>query len=375
MSGTDKRYTILVVDDTPDNIVLITEMLRDEYKMKASPNGEAALRVAHSQHRPDLILLDVMMPGMDGYEVCRRLRADPATADIPVIFQTALSDSNDEVRGLELGAVDYITKPINPHKLRARVATHLALAEARRQLEQQNEALRQAAELREDVDRIMRHDLKAPLNVIIGVPQFLVATGKLAPDQMDMLGMIEESGQRMLQMINMTLDLMKMERGTYRLTAEGVDLIKVIKGTMRDIAGLARRKKVDLDLTINGQPDDGQSRAMIIGEWLLCQSLLSNLYKNAIEASPDETPIRTAITVGDSVELVLSNGGEVPPDMRDCFFDKYATSGKADGTGLGTYSARLICQTLNGDIAVDYSVPGQTTLTIRLPRWRGEGIQ
>ncbi len=121
------RATLLVVDDTPDNLALMSALLRDRYQVKVATQGAKGLRIAESTFPPDLILLDVMMPDMDGYEVCRRLKANPRTCDIPVIFLTARSEVEDEQKGLALGAADYITKPISPPILRARVATQLAL--------------------------------------------------------------------------------------------------------------------------------------------------------------------------------------------------------------------------------------------------------
>ncbi len=133
-----ERQTILVVDDTPDNIALLSTLLKDRYKVRAANNGERALAIAASQPRPDLILLDIMMPGMDGYEVCERLKVDPHTADIPVIFLTAKVQVEDEEFGLRLGAVDYITKPISPPIVLARVETHLTLKRARQFLQDRN---------------------------------------------------------------------------------------------------------------------------------------------------------------------------------------------------------------------------------------------
>ena len=133
-----ERQTILVVDDTPDNIALLSTLLKDRYKVRAANNGERALAIAASQPRPDLILLDIMMPGMDGYEVCERLKIDPHTADIPVIFLTAKVQVEDEEFGLRLGAVDYITKPISPPIVLARVETHLTLKRARQFLQDRN---------------------------------------------------------------------------------------------------------------------------------------------------------------------------------------------------------------------------------------------
>ncbi len=122
-----KPTTVLVVDDTPDNLSLMSALLKDHYKVKVANHGDKGLRIAASDPPPDLILLDIMMPDIDGYEVCRRLKADPRTRDIPVIFLTARSEVEDETRGLELGAADYITKPISAPIVLARVQAHLLL--------------------------------------------------------------------------------------------------------------------------------------------------------------------------------------------------------------------------------------------------------
>ncbi|MDP2771164.1 MAG: two-component system response regulator [Giesbergeria sp.] len=119
--------TVLVVDDTPDNLVLVSELLGDSYRVKVANSGARAIKAAQTDPVPDLVLLDIMMPEMDGYEVCRQLKASAATRDIPIIFLTARADSDDERLGLELGAVDYITKPMSPSIVLARVQTHLAL--------------------------------------------------------------------------------------------------------------------------------------------------------------------------------------------------------------------------------------------------------
>ena len=136
MPETKQTPVILVVDDTPGNIDVLSNILKEDYRIKAALNGEKALKIASAEPRPDMILLDVMMPDMDGYEVCRRLKANPLTAGIPVIFITAMNTDEDEARGLQLGAVDYITKPINPAITQARIRTHLALHDQNRELEQ-----------------------------------------------------------------------------------------------------------------------------------------------------------------------------------------------------------------------------------------------
>ena len=137
------KCTVLVVDDTPDNLSLMSDLLRTDYKVKLAPSGERALQIVAGDSKPDLILLDIMMPDMDGYEVLRRLQFNPDTEDIPVIFLTAMSAADDESIGLELGAVDYITKPINPAIVMARVRNHLQLKRARDFLAQHNHFLEQ----------------------------------------------------------------------------------------------------------------------------------------------------------------------------------------------------------------------------------------
>ncbi|HEX5362948.1 MAG TPA: two-component system response regulator [Gallionella sp.] len=138
---TARRPTILVVDDTPDNLTLMSSLLKEHYKVKTANGGEKALKIAASTPPPDLILLDIMMPGMDGYEVCKRLKLNPATMNIPVIFLTAKSEVEDEKQGLELGAVDYITKPISPSIVMARLKNHLALKAMSDFLRDRNEFL------------------------------------------------------------------------------------------------------------------------------------------------------------------------------------------------------------------------------------------
>jgi len=141
-----EQKTILVVDDTPLNISVITGALKDTYKTKVATNGPKALAIAAADEKPDLILLDVMMPDMDGYEVCRRLKADLTTRDIPVIFLTAQTQAEDETRGFEVGAVDYVHKPFSPAVMKARVHTHLVLREIREKLAQQLLAIQKELE-------------------------------------------------------------------------------------------------------------------------------------------------------------------------------------------------------------------------------------
>ena len=163
----NEKPIILVVDDTPENLLLMNELLKGSYKVKGANNGEKALRLAQAVPAPDLILLDVMMPEMDGYEVCRRLKADPQTRDIPVMFITARSEITDEETGLACGAVDYLTKPISPPIVKARIRTHLALKASADFLKDKNEYLEQ--EVAKRTQEVVRrtHELQMIQDVTI----------------------------------------------------------------------------------------------------------------------------------------------------------------------------------------------------------------
>jgi two-component system, HptB-dependent secretion and biofilm response regulator len=150
------RAKILIVDDERFNINLLVDLLDSEYELMVAKNGKQAIKRAKSDKPPDLILLDIMMPEMDGYEVCRTLKADPATKNIPIIFITAMGEINDEEKGLDLGAVDYITKPISPPIVMARMRTHLALSKTRQELDKKNQDLLEEREFIEDIIIRMR---------------------------------------------------------------------------------------------------------------------------------------------------------------------------------------------------------------------------
>jgi len=377
MPDSDKRPFVLIVDDVPANIRILAEFLRDGHDIRVATRGADALDLAR-RLPPDIILLDVVMPDMDGYEVCRRLKADPATAEIPIIFVTAKFAPEDEAYGLSLGAVDYIVKPASPAVVRARVKNHLELRAARETLARQNAALTEAAKLREDVDRIMRHDLKAPLTGIIGLPPLILNEGNLSDTQAMFVHLIEESGLKMLSMINQSLDLFKMERGAYVLRAESMDAAAVVRRLFAEMATFAGYKRNVLALTVAGRPDDGKMPVRLTAERLLFYTMLANCLKNALEASPEEGVVTVDLRPGDPAAITVTNQGVVPADMRGRFFTKYATSGKRDGTGLGTYSARLIAEAHGGTVRMETSdATGTTTVTIFLPQGecaRGETL-
>jgi two-component system sensor histidine kinase/response regulator len=345
----EKKMKILVVDDEPNNITVIREILKDLYNIAPAPNGEKALQIA-TKLLPDIILLDIMMPGMDGFEVCRRLKKNPDTRDIPIIFITAMSEVQNEAEGFEVGCVDYIRKPVQPDILKARVGAQLAVIEKN--------------SLKEDVERITRHDLKSPLNGIINYPPLIKSEGNLSEKQLDKLEKITKLGRNMLRMINLSLDMYKMEQGTYTMNSEMVNLVDILSEVKEESRIRLKVKRLTVDILIDGAPATESDQFILQGEKLLMYSMLSNLFKNSVEASPKDERITMEMKHAENYSVSIHNMGDVPEEIRDTFFDKYATAGKSGGTGLGTYSAKLIAETLGGQISLDSSETNETTIQI-----------
>ncbi len=357
--------SILICDDTPENVVALRRILaRDGHDVRTVSQGALAASSAAAAP-PDIILLDVLMPDLDGYETCALLQADERTHDIPVLFISALDDMPSKLRGFEVGGRDYIAKPFRAEEVLARVRTHLALRKAERQLVEQNAALRAATALQKDVERMLRHDLRVSLAGVIGFSELIVEELPLDHPCAAHARIVAGAGYGMLSMVHGSFDLLKMERGTYALHAEAFDLAAVARQVVAEHTLAAREKDVRIRFEF---AHEGDEDALASGERLLTHSLLGNLVRNAVEATPAGGVIDLRFGGGEGrAEVAVRNVGEVPPEIRARFFEKFVTSGKAEGTGLGTYSARLMAETQHGTLALDASEPGHTTLRVSLP--------
>ncbi len=362
-----ERRTILVVDDSPVDIAVLSEILRQEFAVLGATTAVSALEILHSPKVPDLILLDVLMPGLDGLGFCRKIRADPVTRRIPVIFVTSKDTVEDEAAGFAAGGVDYVVKPVNPHLLRARVKAHVELKLAREDLEAQNEILKENVRLRSEVEQISRHDLKNPLMVIMNVPGVLLRKPGISADEKKWLKMILDAARRMLEMINMSLDMFKMEKGTYNLRPEPVDALAVTLQIADSMAKIASDGSLSFDIAVEGQPAEAAGSFLISAEEPLFYTLLLNLVRNAVEASPTGGRVSISFSAGASGVIAIHNAGTIPESIRGRFFQKFATAGKPGGTGLGAYSAQLIARTLGGTIDFQSSAQEGTTIVVSLP--------
>src|SRR6185295_5740453 len=224
----------------------------------------------------------------------------------------------------------------------------------------QDEALRASVRLREEVERMSRHDLKTPLNSVIAVSRLLRQSAKLSREEEELLSIVERAGYRILSMVNLSLDIFRMEQGTYQFRAQAVDLSEVARKVAADLESQAASKDVVITLKQSGH-------ATARAEELLSYSMLANLVKNAIEASPEGGVVTVTVEgAGDAVSVHIHNPGEISPKVRPHFFEKYVTTGKDGGVGLGAYSARLMARQQEGEITMHSDAQAGTTLSVRM---------
>lgn len=356
-----EKLKVLVVDDVPDNIQIISDLLKRDYQVKAATNGELALKLCASKHQPDLVLLDIMMPKMDGLEVCKRLKASSKTQHIAIIFLTALDQTEDIVKGLDLGAVDYITKPINAPILKARVKTHSKVIEAQKQMRDQVDTLMEMARLKEEFDRVVKSDLRYPLTEITQSLELMERSFRDPNRVKHSASAIKASTMQLIQMVDNMLTLGKIEEGTYQLKPVSLDLQAIVATVVHTFETSISRKRLEIHNEVH------ESHLVDIEE-LLTLSLLSNLFKNAIEAAPRGSAVRIACkTENNFVVAEIHNMGEIPEEIQPRFFEKYVTCGKKDGTGIGTYAAKLMAEIQHGSISFKTSEKSGTSLFVKLP--------
>ena len=381
--------SIMVVDDNPANLKLLEDMLGQAgYVVRSFPRGRHAL-VAAAQNPPDLILLDINMPEMDGYEVCGRLKSDDKLAQIPVIFLSALNETEDKVRALRSGGADYISKPFQFEEVKARVQTHLKLYSLQRALRFQNEHLEQAVaartrELAEANQRLrildrskneflslISHEFRTPLNGILGVGELVLNELTASPDTDELRQMFELSRQRLLSILDdaMLLTQIDVEREEFR--AGPVKLSLALNRAAGLAAELAQSRQVRLDPVSCGE-------RIVVGEEKLLVKALHALIETAIKFSEPRQSVRIACTE-DSDPIVVtidSQGKTIPTHQISRFFDLFAISEASTpggDLGLGPPVASRILALFGGAVAVANRDPSGIRLTVSLKRGNPQG--
>ncbi|MFZ2643878.1 MAG: hybrid sensor histidine kinase/response regulator [Verrucomicrobiia bacterium] len=365
--------SILVVDDTPENLQLLNGMLKSHgYKARPVPSGEMALRAAKSDP-PDIILLDINMPEMNGYEVCRHLKSDPALAAIPVIFISALNETMDKVKAFGLGGVDYVTKPFQFEEIHARVETHLKLRQLQKELERQNrqlkesyDRLRELETLRDNLVHLVVHDLRSPLALMAGYVDLIKVkiAAKLNASEVGYIDVIGKHTAKLLDMVTTLLDVSRMEAGEMPLNRQACDLAAVAKEVTDSHSVLVGRRQLSIEsqsepLSVHADKD-------------ILQRVISNLIGNAIKFTPDGGHIRLTISRKDSMArvAVTDTGPGVPAEYHTRIFEKFGQVDKEarrHSTGLGLTFCKLAVEAHGGSIGIESEVGKGSTFWFALP--------
>jgi two-component system, sensor histidine kinase and response regulator len=344
--------TILIVDDTPANLGVLVETLGDAgYQLMVAEDGEEALAQTE-QTQPDLILLDVMMPGIDGFETCRRLKARASTRDVPVLFMTALNETADKVKAFGAGGVDYITKPIEHEEALARVRTHLTLRRLRRELESQ-------LALKERFMRMAGHDLRSPLCLILMAGdlarrQPTVAT---SPAFTKYLDNITDSAAQMRRIIDTFLELRVPSANG---VANGrVDLNLLGQAVVRQHSHAAERKQITLAVEL------AETLPLARCDAALAYQAFTNLTSNALKFTPSDgsVTLRTRVA-GDRIRVeVHDTGPGVPLAERDQLFRENARlsprpTGGEESNGLGLAIVKHLIESQSGVVGAEFPERG-----------------
>jgi DNA-binding response OmpR family regulator len=340
-----ENATVMVVDDNADNLDVIVGSLKDKCQLKPSNSASVARKILE-KFPVDLILLDIMMPDEDGYQFCEWIKAQDKYKNIPILFLTAKDQPNDIAKGLMLGAVDYVTKPVHPVILNARVKTHLNLKLRADRLHRQNLVLQKTVKQKEDADRMMQHDLRNPLQAILLATESSINNKEQLNDVIES---VRNSTQQALNQVDQTLTIARLERGKQAIKRVDISLKDFINKFRKSMDLLAKNYGVKIRWEV-----DFLAGEFINIDPLFGQNLFSNLIRNAIEASEAGHIVHVEYNPADHIWRV-SNPTPVPEEIIPKFFEKYSTFGKKEGNGLGTYMAKLLAHAHNGKIRLKTS--------------------
>jgi len=351
----DKKFTILIVDDVPENIQLAANILDKEgYNIAFAPDGKSALsQVKHIS--ADLILLDIMMPETDGFMVCEQLKNDPETADIPIIFLTAMTEKESVVKGFELGGVDYIVKPFNDKELAARVKTHLALKYANEKLRESEQRLIELNATKDKFFSIIAHDLRSPFNALISGTQFLKdCYSSLEKDTLDMvIDELHSSSKNVFVLLENLLEWAKSQSGNISYDPEALNLCALIKIVISVFTKNIKDKNIRIVNTVD-------PNLSVYADMDMIGTVLRNLCGNAVKFTTDGGSICfTSSDKGKFIEITVSDTGTgIPAEDIDKLFridTKYSKIGTAGekGTGLGLILCKEFVGKNGGTIRIE----------------------
>lgn len=353
MNNMEKNLNILIVDDTPEHIITASTILKAlGHQIRVANNGYAALRFIEKQ-RPTLILLDIKMDGLDGFELCRILKENPKYADISVIFMTASDDEESIRKGFSLGAQDYVVKPYNASELLARVTAHLKIASQAMELTKSYQELDQFC-------HTVSHDLKSPLQVI----RQLVAMLEDNPTDKEIMGRLIQKTEHTQTMVDRLLELSRMNLVTCQFTQ--IDLAHIFQSTYDELTSNIPDKQCILTM---------EPLPVIHGEETLLNFLAQNIISNSLKFSKNRDCIRISITCHNTdkwfVIHVADNG--VGFDMEDAnklfhIFERLHSTEDFEGTGVGLTIMKRIMERHNGEISISGKTDVGATVILKFPK-------
>ncbi|MCB9451383.1 MAG: hybrid sensor histidine kinase/response regulator [Anaerolineaceae bacterium] len=358
---------IMIVDDTLPNLQVLSEMLTERgYEVRGVSDGHMALTAIRAE-LPDLILLDVQMPNMNGYEVCRQLKDDELTRDVPVIFISALDDVFDKVRGFDVGGVDYITKPFQIEEVLARVESHLALYRLQKRLQQALIREMEVNEIRSRFLSMASHDLRNPLAVILTTTDLLSRyADKMSEEKKNInFDKIRAQVQIMVDMLDDVLTVGKVDVGKVTFTPEVFDLEAFCQILIEEVSiVIDKAQKVIFTCT-------GECSRVMMDKGLI-RHIVSNLLSNAVKYSPRNEPVTLDVVCDGhkAVFRIQDQGIGIPEDDQQHLFETFyraANVGRIAGTGLGLSIVKQSVDIHGGSIEFESAEGIGTTFTITIP--------
>ena len=362
-------YKILIVDDVMSNVLLLKILLTNEKFQVCTANcGNACIEQARKEH-PDLILLDVMMPDISGFDTAVIMKKDPDLKEIPIIFLTALNTPADLVKGFQVGASDFLTKPFNKEELVMRVMQQISLVAAKRIIEQQNAELRATLNNRDKMYSVIAHDLRSPMASIRMVLNLVVASSSpdvVGPELYTLLDQANRESEEVHDLLDNLLKWTKSQTGRLNVVKQDLDLNDIIPGVVEIFEMIAQTKNIKLNLNRS----DGPLKVFADNDML--KTVIRNFMSNAIKFSPEGSSIDIIMTTeGDNAKVsVKDHGVGIAADRIDTIFHKgettYGTGGE-EGSGLGLQLCQDFARKNGGDCTVE-SVEGQgSTFSVLIP--------